>query len=776
MKVRSQREWIAERILRPATGGAQVNGTRNARASAACFLVVMVLAGFPLHAMAQGAVESEPADFYVAENGRDDWSGRLAASNETRTDGPFATIERARDAVRELKKTATKKDLAVLIRGGIHRLTETLVFSLEDSAAKDGMIIYAAYPNEQPILTSGVPIRNWRRPRDPPRNLPAAALGKVWIADLPPQIDRCFTLYDGEERLPRARGEGFAPVDSVDKTTAPDRLTFPPGALHDWPDLTEGELLVIPTADYEMSILPLASVDDTAHIATTSAEASRPIGKVKFVPISAWVENVLEVLDQPGEWAVNLKERKVYLWPRGAEPGENIVAPKLTELLRVEGSLSEVGPSDRPVTGLIFRGLTFNHAERYPWHGNTGWGLQHHWEMFDRPTAALRFRGAAGCVVQSCRFAAISGAGVRLDLCCRKNRILDNEIGHIGGVGILLAGHGPGVKAVNRQNDVSNNWIHHTGEIHWATPAIMIWQSGENRVANNLIHNVPYSAITVSTRAGWNRAKPEADRTVRWSEIPEQELGEWRVREPYLHARRNIVERNDIHHIMETMGDGDGVYISGTGRENVIRQNHIHDSDSDGMADGIRCDDDQNETIIEGNIIYRTRCIGQGICSKGVNHIVNNIIADLLPSRRPIRPERVVRGYIGLEVNPVTGSRIERNIVVARNNTCSLMIQDRRYGQGGEPRLRECRADYNLYYSFADPEWGRKHLQTEQAFGVETHSLSADPLFVDFEHGDLRLKPESPALKLGFEPVKFSKIGLKPGHPYCRPIAHDSKP
>ena len=200
----------------------------------------------------------------------------------------------------------------------------------------------------------------------------------------------------------------------------------------------------------------------------------------------------------------------------------------------------------------------------------------------------------------------------------------------------------------------------------------------------------------------------------------------------------------------------------------MIRQNYIHDNDSDGMADGIRCDDDQNETIIEGNIIYRTRCIGQGICIKGVNHIVNNIIADLLPSRRPIRPERVVRGYIGLEVNPVTGSRIERNIVVARNNTSSLMIQDRRYGRGGEPLLRECRADYNLYHCFADPEWVASTCKPSK-LSVETHSLSEDPLFANFEHGDLRLKPESPAWKLGFEPVDFSKIGLKPGHPCCRP-------
>ena len=124
--------------------------------------------------------------------------------------------------------------------------------------------------------------------------------------------------------------------------------------------------------------------------------------------------------------------------------------------------------------------------------------------------------------------------------------------------------------------------------------------------------------------------------------------GDWYAREPFLHARGNIVEQNDLHDLMQIMGDGDGVYVSGTGGKNVIRQNYIHDCDSDGMADGIRCDDDQNETIIEGNVICRVRRIGQGICSKGKNDIVQNFVVDLQSSRRPIRPERVVRAYIGL--------------------------------------------------------------------------------------------------------------------------------
>jgi hypothetical protein len=315
---------------------------------------------------------------------------------------------------------------------------------------------------------------------------------------------------------------------------------------------------------------------------------------------------------------------------------------------------------------------------------------------------------------------------------------------------------------------VSENWVHHTGEIYWASPAIMVWQSGENRVANNLIHDTPYSGITLSTRSSWDRDHPEIDRTVRWSEIAVKDIESWSEREPFMHSRKNRIERNDIHHVMERMGDGDGIYISGTGGHNVIRENFIHDCDSDGMADGIRCDDDQHETLIEGNVICRVRLVGQGVCSKGLNDIINNLIADLRPSRRPIRPERVVRGYIGLEVNPVKGSRVERNLVVARQNSYPPVIQDRRYGTGGEPRLSECRAGKNLYYCYTDPDWGRRHLEREQTLGVERASVSADPLFVDFDRSDFRLRPRSPALKLGFTPVDLSGIGLSEDHLYFR--------
>jgi hypothetical protein len=46
-----------------------------------------------------------------------------------------------------------------------------------------------------------------------------------------------------------------------------------------------------------------------------------------------------------------------------------------------------------------------------------------------------------------------------------------------------------------------------------------------------------------------------------------------------------------------------------------------------------------------------------------------------------------------------------------------------------------------------------------QMAGADTYSVVADPLFIAPEHGDFTLQPESPALKLGFEPIPFRDIG-----------------
>src|SRR5262245_2158593 len=103
------------------------------------------------------------ADFVVATTGGDDNPGTLAK--------PFATLVRARDAVRKLNAGGP---VTVLVRGGTYVLKQTLVFGPEDSGTQQRRIVYAAYPDETPVLSGGREIRGWK-----------PGEGKRWIAKLP---------------------------------------------------------------------------------------------------------------------------------------------------------------------------------------------------------------------------------------------------------------------------------------------------------------------------------------------------------------------------------------------------------------------------------------------------------------------------------------------------------------------------------------------------------------------------------------------------------------
>jgi hypothetical protein len=699
------------------------------------------------------------ADLYVAPGGDD-------ASPGTR-DKPLASLAGARDAVRRLKKQKPPRDITVELAGGTYRLGETVIFGLDDSAAEGCTITYAAAAGERPMFSAGVPIGGWEKLKDYPKLLPAKARGKVYVADLPDGLERFYTLFNGANRLPRARREGFLPTGKAEGWTGEDQNTFrfPAGAMRKWKNLADVEISVVGAAPWTMNVLPLESVDTKSRTARTAMRATYALSQPRFGHFesgSIFVENTFCGLDAPGKWVLDSAARKVYLWPAKGTPGRNILAPKLTEFIRVEGRIDYDGPADEPVRGIIFRGLTFTHGERYTWPADRlGWGLQHDWEMFDKPSAMVRFRGAERCGVEACRFANSGGTAIRLDLHCQNNRIADNVIEHVGGAGVLLAGYGPGTKDANKRNEVTNNHIHHVGETYWHSAAIWCWQSGENLIANNLIHNTPYTAICVTGRINWDKSgRSECSRTVRWAELEKALGGEkkvrghlpWKTREQFLHARKNIVERNEIHDVMEVLEDGNCIYVSGCGAGNVVRENYLHDCASIHMAEGIRCDDDQHETIIDGNILYRIGGLATYIATKGVNHITNNIMAC------PAAPTH--RGMLSLEHTPIEGSIIQRNIIYAVNRKDIPCYQGTTYYKT-VTRLADCKADYNVWYNAADPNWGKQFIEAERKNGVELNSAAADPMFVNIEKGDLRLKKNSPALKLGFRPIDMKQIGLR---------------
>lgn len=62
--------------------------------------------------------------------------------------------------------------------------------------------------------------------------------------------------------------------------------------------------------------------------------------------------------------------------------------------------------------------------------------------------------------------------------------------------------------------------------------------------------------------------------------------------------------------------------------------------------------------------------------------------------------------------------------------------------------------------------WGGKWMDVVwnakmEMIRVAGNLTDQDPLFVDAAGGDLRLRPASPALKMGFKPIPMQEIGLR---------------
>ena len=298
----------------------------------------------------------------------------------------------------------------------------------------------------------------------------------------------------------------------------------------------------------------------------------------------------------------------------------------------------------------------------------------------------------------------------------------------------------------------------------WHSAAISLSQSGENRIANNLIHDLNYTGITVSGRSGWNKeGRGDGSSTIRWREV-EQAGGSaaiprpgyhpaWELREPFLHGRNNLVERNEIHDVMQKLWDGDGIYVSGTGRSNRIRENFIHDCQSPNMCEGIRCDDEQDGTIIERNVILRNGGIGTGIAIKGCNYLRNNFIVDT-------DGDFLIRGLISIEGIPVQGAVIQHNILFASQPGLKPLFMKNLIGSP-DPVFSELNVDFNLFWHTANSEWANSYLSSAQTEGAERHSKVGNPLFRDPDRGDFRFKPGSPAPKLGIQPIDLRRVGLR---------------
>lgn len=664
----------------------------------------------------------------------------------------------------------------IRLPGGVIRLAETLVLTRED----EGLTLEAE-DSGRPVWISGASVLEpgaWARVPGESRPIwRSGALPSGW-AD--PKA-----LFAEGRLLGRARSRGYRPLATPPETMpyafrrAIDgrHLYLPAEALAGHPDLAGAEIRVIPKFPWTHYLLPATRVDREHGLVWSAVPGLYPMTPPAFGQFpdgTLWIENTASALDEPGEWRFDPATRRLDVWmPDGREPAGRISVPRLTELLRLEGEIDRSDLRDRPARGITLRGIGFTEANAQAWEEDkTGWGLQHDWEMYDRPTAMVRLRAAEGCRVENCRFVQSGAAGLRLDLHAQGNTITRSEFSDLGGVGVLLAGYGMGYKDVSRDNEVSHNTLRRIGRVWWHSPAIFVWQSGHNRIVHNRIHHTPYTGIVVSGRTQLSvSGDKESSRTARWEEVSfhlETRGRSWHDREELMHARHNEIAWNDLHHVMEILGDGNGIYVSGAGTGNRIHHNFVHDVAGANMNAAIRCDDDQHEVTVSHNVIARVN--GEGLVWKGRCDIVNNVIFALRSRTEAGGGTEHQRGFLVLSGDPVEGSVVRHNICVSMEPRYPILFEhDRPWSRQGRPMppvtLASCEADRNLYWNPGNPAWADAFLATQRARGVERASVFADPGLRDPRANDFTFPPASPAAALGIEPVDVSRAGPRPPAP-----------
>ena len=160
------------------------------------------------------------------------------------------------------------------------------------------------------------------------------------------------------------------------------------------------------------------------------------------------------------------------------------------------------------------------------------------------------------------------------------------------------------------------------------------------------------------------------------------------------------------------------------------------------------------------NIVHK-----YGVHVRGPNHVIRNNIIDF-EGPDLLSPFTLATGrraaYVAVNGPPIYNDRYtyENNIVWS-----SLKSIYQINGQPDEATFKH--VDNNVYYNpDGDCSFGKMSLDQWRQRGHDAHTKLADPLLVDRASHDYRLKPDSPALALGFQPIDTGQIGLKEDFPY----------
>ncbi len=607
------------------------------------------------------AATVEAETLHVAANGNDAWSGALPEPNAAGNDGPLATLTAARDAARKLTPDQPRR---IVVRAGRYLLEEPLVLGPEDS----GLTIEAA-ADEQVELYGGRRITGWRAEGE-----------RLWAADLPDVAEgkwdfRMLVVNGRFCRRARLPKEGtFAHLSEFNvpwmSTTGGGWQRKPTDE-----ELTTlryrpedlGPWLDIKNAEltvyhmWDESVVGVAAMDEAAHTLTFSNPAGHPPGAFGVKKYVVW--NVKEGITEPGQWYLDRSAGKVVYWPL---PGEDmteaaVFAPTTESIVRIQGE------KEAPVRNVTVRGLSLSVTNTPLQAGGFGAG------RFD---GAISLRFAESCSLEGLTLVNVGGQAIKVQDAASV-RVEGCEVHDVGACGIIVRGSGC---------IVTDNHVHHIGLTY--PSAIAVWSGGNGvQIAHNEIHDTPYTAIACG-------------------------------------GDDHLIESNLVHHAMQELKDGAGIYITFCKRV-TLRGNFIRDIAEVGGygSSAYYLDEQAEDCLVEGNLSLRVPRPSHNHMAKN-NTIRGNVF--------------ICEGDATLTFPKSTDFTFEENVICAEGKIAF----------SNPEAITEATA--NVLFS-----------ATGTIEGAPEGSIAEDPLVSVSENGVVAYHVDSPALKLGIAPLDVRGAGRR---------------
>ncbi len=681
----------------------------------AIFLLLLSIAARPAVAGPQ---------LHVAVNGRDANPGTAAA--------PFRSLERARDALRVLRKAGKLKTGAeVVIHAGVYWLPKPFTLGPEDSGAAGAPIVYRAAQGESVWLNGGIPLplARFQRVTDAAilRRLPPSARGRVLAYRLTPRqaaqlgpawpeawflgrkLKALNELFAGDKRLPLARwpNKGYAtfgaivePAKEAGKTpefkylgARPERWDAAAGVwLYGyWRRGYRAEFVKVKAINRRTQTIQLAARNTLGWLDDA--------GGRRYFAVS-----LLEELDAPGEWFLDRKTHTLYLIPPAGFRGARVVL------------------SVNPDAVILCRGAKFVEFR--------GLGV----ECSTRD--GIRIERGSDCRVVACevRNVAFTGVSVFGD----RHQILGCDVHDTGNVGVEVRS-GDRYKLIPGRAVVDNCHIHHTNRIVRAGSRAVSIRGVGVRFSHNLIHDCGYIAVA-------------------------------------FRGNDHVMEFNRLFRTNTEAVEG-GVFYTGrdwTSRGSIIRYNFVHhvEDSREGCGSATRfahLDDSAPEVHVYGNVCYRLGG-GVSICGGAANQVHDNLFVechwgvDIGPRGLHMFKSDGRGGFRIADINPGWRSLVK----LLKRYHWNQPPYSTRY-----PKLVEIFTKTPI----AAPWFNvvERNVMVDCGYGIRKLSMrpewstirnnwqGGDPGFVQPDHTklDFRLRPDAVVVReIGFRPCPWEKIGL----------------